>query len=291
MDEIFSADAFEAERARLRAMAYRMLGSLGEAEDAVQEAWLRLTRAGGEGIGNLAAWLTTVTARICLDMLRARRARREEQLQDPESDPAHAPQTAADPEEEALMAEAVGHAVLVVLDRLSPAERVAFVLHDVFDMPFEEIAPIVGRSHDATRQLASRGRRRVRGAPVPEGDIRTQRATVEAWLAATRAGDLERVLAILDPDVVLNVDAALMPNRLPDTVHGAAAVSRRALGYPARARASALAVIDGRPGVVTAPRGRLSGVLLLTIEAGRITAIEAVGDPARLAKLDITLPS
>jgi RNA polymerase sigma-70 factor (ECF subfamily) len=273
------ARQFEAERSHLRAVAYRMLGSLGEAEDAVQEAWLRLDRSGGAGVANLGGWLTTVVARVCLDMLRSRKARREEPLGPAVPEPVDP----ADPAREAELAESVGLALLVVLDALAPAERTAFVLHDMFDLPFEEIAPIVGRSPVAARQLASRARRRVRGQPADEDALERRRGVVEAFLAAARNNDLAGLIAVLDPDVVLRGDAAAAALGGHPETRGAAAVAAQFAGRAAAARP---ALIDGTLGIVVAPRGRLLLVLLPTIADGRIVRLEAVADPARLRTLD-----
>lgn len=277
------ARRFETDRARLRAIAYRMLGSRTDAEDAVQEAWLRLSRAGDAGVENLGGWLTTVVARVCLDMLRVRRARREESAD--EAVPRLA--AAADAEQEALLAESVGLAMLVVLDRLTPAERVAFVLHDMFDLPFEEIAGIVGRSVDASRQLASRARRRVRGATGdPEFDRDRQRQVVEAFLAASRRGDFDALLALLDPSVVARADAAAVAAGAAPEVHGAAEV---ATTFAGRARAARPALVDGLVGLAWAPGGRPRVVFDFTTENGRIVAIDLIADPARLGELELEL--
>ncbi|MGZ5929501.1 MAG: sigma-70 family RNA polymerase sigma factor [Rhizomicrobium sp.] len=275
------ADTFEANRAHLQAVAYRMLGSLAEAEDAVQEAWLRFNSAGSEGIENPAAWLTTVVARICLDMLRARKSRREESL-DADARPTRA---AADPEQEAMLAEAVGLALLVVLTRLDPAERIAFVLHDMFALPFEDIAPIVERSTDAARQLASRARRRVRGGELPAAELPKQRAVVDAFLAASRANDLGALIAVLDPDVVFRGDAVAIRMGGPPELRGASAVARVFAG---RAQAARVAMVDGAIGLVVAPRGRLLLVLKFSIAEGRVAAVEAIADHATLAGLELT---
>ena len=277
------ARRFETDRARLRAIAYRMLGSRTDAEDAVQEAWLRLSRAGDAGVENLGSWLTTVVARVCLDMLRVRRARREESAD--EAVPRLA--AAADAEQEALLAESVGLAMLVVLDRLTPAERVAFVLHDMFDLPFEEIAGIVGRSVDASRQLASRARRRVRGATGdPEADRDRQRQVVEAFLAASRRGDFDALLALLDPSVVARADAAAVAAGAAPEVRGAAEV---ATTFAGRARAARPALVDGLVGLAWAPGGRPRVVFDFTTENGRIVAIDLIADPARLGELELEL--
>ena len=277
------ARRFETDRARLRAIAYRMLGSRTDAEDAVQEAWLRLSRAGDANVENLGGWLTTVVARVCLDMLRVRRARREESAD--EAIPRLA--AAADAEQEALLAESVGLAMLVVLDRLTPAERVAFVLHDMFDLPFEEIAGIVGRSVDASRQLASRARRRVRGATGdPEADRDRQRQVVEAFLAASRRGDFDALLALLDPSVVARADAAAVAAGAAPEVRGAAEV---ATTFAGRARAARPALVDGLVGLAWAPGGRPRVVFDFTTENGRIVAIDLIADPVRLGELELEL--
>jgi RNA polymerase sigma factor (sigma-70 family) len=289
MDEHdFLAEQFEENRTHLRAVAYRMLGSLGEAEDAVQEAWLRLSRSDTSGIENLGGWLTTVVGRVCLDMLRSRRSRREEPLGARFPDPIVGRQGGIDPEHEALLADSIGLALLVVLETLSPAERLAFVLHDMFAVPFEEIAPIVGRSPAASRQLASRARRRVRGAAtVPDADLNRQREVVDAFLAAARGGDFDALVAVLDPDVVLRSDRGAVPAGASREVRGAPAVARRAAKE--RARAARPALVNGAVGVVVAPRGRLLMVLGFTIRGGKIVEIDAIADPARLRKLDLAV--
>jgi RNA polymerase sigma factor (sigma-70 family) len=289
MDEDdFLAERFEENRTHLRAVAYRMLGSLSEAEDAVQETWLRLSRSDTSGVENLGGWLTTVVARVCLDMLRSRKSRREESLGARVSGPMAVRAEGADPEQEALLSDSVGLALLVVLETLTPAERLAFVLHDMFSVPFDEIAPIVGRSPDAARQLASRARRRVRGADTSyELDLTRQREVVDAFLAAARDGDFDALVAVLDPDVVLRSDRAALPAGVPREVHGAPAVARRAL--VGRARAARPALVDGAVGVVVAPRGRLLMVLDFKIRDGKIVEIDAVADPERLNQLDLSL--
>jgi RNA polymerase sigma factor (sigma-70 family) len=289
MDEHdFLAEQFEENRTHLRAVAYRMLGSLGETEDAVQEAWLRLSRSDTSGIENLGGWLTTVVGRVCLDMLRSRRSRREEPLGARFPDPIVGRQGGIDPEHEALLADSVGLALLVVLETLSPAERLAFVLHDMFAVPFGEIAPIVGRSPAASRQLASRARRRVRGAAtVPDADLNRQREVVDAFLAAARGGDFDALVAVLDPDVVLRSDRGAVPAGASREVRGAPAVARRAAKE--RARAARPALVNGAVGVVVAPRGRLLMVLGFTIRGGKIVEIDAIADPARLRKLDLAV--
>lgn len=284
MDEQkFLAERFEANRPHLRRVAYRMLGSSAEAEDAVQEAWLRLSRSDTSGVDNLGGWLTTVTARICLDMLRSRKMRREEALDDPA--PAGKAPGGFEPELEAQLADSVGLAMLVVLQALTPAERVAFVLHDMFDISFDEIASVVGRTPEATRQLASRARRRVQGAPaVPEGELARQRSVVDAFLAASRDGDFEGLLTLLDPDVVLRADATAVA--LGDTAEtrGATPVAQF---FKGRAQLARTALVNGRVGVVVAPKGRLLLVLLPVVVGGRIIEIDVVADPARLAALEL----
>jgi RNA polymerase sigma factor (sigma-70 family) len=279
-----SAELFEANRAHLRAVAYRMLGSLAEADDAVQEAWLRLSNTGLEGVENPTGWLTTVVARICLDMLRQRKARREEPL---DAQPDRRPvRTVVDPEQEALLAEAIGLALMVVLTRLDPAERIAFVLHDMFALPFEDIAPIVERSTDAARQLASRARRRVQGGDLPAAELPKQRAVVDAFLAASRANDLAALIAVLDPDVVFRGDATAVRMGGPQELRGAEAVAR---AFAGRAQAARTALLDGALGLVVAPRGKLVLVLRLTITDGRIAGVEAVADRASLENLELTV--
>jgi RNA polymerase sigma factor (sigma-70 family) len=288
------AEQFEANRPHLRAVAYRMLGSLSEADDAVQESWLRLSRSGAGGVENLGGWLTTVVARVCLDMLRSRKSRHEESLDARIPDPIASREAGTDPEHEAMLADSVGLALLVVLETLAPAERLAFVLHDIFAVPFEEIAPIVERTPTAARQLASRARRRVHGAggrdgvaTVPDADLTRQREIVDAFLAAARGGDFDALLAVLDPDVVLRSDRAAIPSGASREIRGAAAVARRAtLGG---ARAAQPALVNGAVGVVVAPRGRLLMVLVFTISRGKIVEIDAVADPERLRQLDLAV--
>src|SRR5262249_39573812 len=264
------AERFEGNRNHLRAVAYRMLGSLSEAEDAVQEAWLRLSRSDVGRIENLGGWLTTVVARVCLDMLRSRKAQRVESLDARPSAPIPIRDTGIDPEDEAMLADSVGLALLVVLDTLTPAERLSFVLHDMFDLSFEEIASIVGRSPAAARQLASRARRRVQGVrTVPSTDLARQREVVEAFVAASRSGDFGALLAVLDPDVVLRADGSAAP---PDgrVIRGASEVAKGALAYSGRARLSQPALVNGAVGVVFAPRGRLFLVLDFKVVHGKI---------------------
>jgi RNA polymerase sigma factor (sigma-70 family) len=281
------AARFEASRPRLRAVAYRMLGSASEADDAVQEAWLHVSRSGADGVENLNGWLVTVVARVCLDMLRSRKSRREEPLA---SDLGAALTSEIGPESEALLADSVGLAMLIVLDKLEPAERVAFVLHDMFDLPFGQIAGITGRSPAAARQLASRARRRVRGTPSVTGaGLARQREVVEAFLAASRGGDFEALLAVLDPDVTLQADEAVTPPGVPRQARGAAIVARQGLAFSRRAQSARLALVNGTVGVILAPRGRLSIVLSLTIVDDKITAMDVVADPERLAGLDLAV--
>ncbi|MYS23363.1 sigma-70 family RNA polymerase sigma factor [Streptomyces sp. SID4948] len=275
---------------RLRAVAYRMLGSASEADDAVQEAWLRLSRADTSGVENLDAWLTTVVARVSLNMLRARATRREDPLPPQVAEPVAGRGEVGDPEQEALLADSVGLALLVVLDTLTPAERLAFVLHDLFAVPFDEIGPMVERSPTAARQLASRARRRVRGAsPLPAADAARQRRVVEAFLAASRGGDFEALVALLDPDVVLRADPASGPFRVPLVLRGAQSVVKGASASADRVRFTEPALIDGVVGLVTAPRGRLLLVLRFTVGDRGITAIDVIGDPERLSRFDIAV--
>ena len=281
------ASQFEEHRTRLRSVAYRMLGSASEADDAVQEAWLRVSRADTTGVENLEAWLKTVVARVCLNMLRSRRTRREDPLdgRTPEQ-----VMDGSDPEQEAVLADSVGLALLVVLDTLSPAERLAFVLHDMFDLPFDDIAPIVGKSPAAARQLASRARRRVKGADAaPDPDVTRQRRVVDAYLAATRSGNFEALVTLLDPDVVLRADPESGPIPEPIVIRGAQAVAKGAMASAERARFAEPALVDGAPGLVMALRGRLVLVLAFTFADGAITAIDVIGDRDRLDRLDIAV--
>jgi RNA polymerase sigma-70 factor (ECF subfamily) len=286
MDEKnFLAQQFEANRGRLRGVAYRMLGSLSEAEDAVQEAWLRLGRADAAGVDNLGGWLTTVVARICLDMLRSRKARREDALDSSGPEPVANDNIEAVLEQESQLADSVGLALLVVLQTLAPAERIAFVLHDMFDLPFDEIAPVVGRSPTAARQLASRARRRVQGkAAEPDADHDAQRRVVDAFLTAARGGDMQGLLAALDPDIVVRSDAAARKLGASPEVHGAERVARFYLGKAQEARP---ALVDGSVGIVVAPRGRLFLALKLTFANNRIAGIDVVADPAQLRNIDV----
>ncbi|GAJ93954.1 sigma-70 family RNA polymerase sigma factor [Agrobacterium rhizogenes] len=291
MDEKkWQAEKFEANRPHLRAVAYRMLGSRTEAEDAVQEAWLRLNRANTSEIDNLGGWLTTVTARICLDWLRSRKSRREEPLtiRVPEPVVSHEAGNGTDPEQEALLTDSVGLALLVVLEKLTPAERLAFVLHDMFDMAFDDIAPIVGRSTVATRQLASRARRRVQGVPVAaEADLSRQRHVVDAFFAASRNGDMTALLTALDPDVVFRADAVATRMGALAEIRGNSAVAETFRG---RAQGARLAVINGAVGAVVILGGQLRIALRITMaDDGRIIGIDAMADPEQLRKLEVLL--
>ena len=292
-DNDWLAGRFEEERPRLRAVAYRMLGSLAEADDAVQDTWLRLSRAGAGEVENLGGWLTTVLARVCLNMLRSRTTRREEPLDLRLPDPVISPEGDLQPEQEALLADSVGLALLVVLDTLSPAERLAFVLHDMFDLPFEEIAPMVGRSPAAARQLASRARRRVRGAelPAPDPDLARQRGVVDAFFQAARGGDFDALVALLDPDVVLRSDYGGRRPAAPLVTRGAAAVARQALlGALPGARLHP-ALVNGTAGVVIIVNGRPFAVLGFTVTKGRIAEIDAIADPDRVGRIAATVLS
>ncbi|WLR93552.1 sigma-70 family RNA polymerase sigma factor [Shinella zoogloeoides] len=277
-------DRFEAERGRLSAVAFRMLGSRAEAEDAVQEAWLRLERAGGDGIDNPAGWLTTVVGRICLDMLRARTKRREDPIDGEEGEAQHA-DPAAGADEQAALADSVGLALLVVLERLAPAERLAFVLHDMFDVPFEEIGRIVDRSPVAARQLASRARRRVQGLPeTPSADYHRRKGVVAAFLAASRDGDFAGLLAVLDPDVAFHADADAVRLGSLAEIHGAQAV---ATNFKGKATAAKLALIDGAFGLAVILGGQLRVVVRMEVEGERIVGIESIADPARIAAFEV----
>jgi RNA polymerase sigma factor (sigma-70 family) len=305
--QISLAEQFEPHRSHLRAVAYRMLGSLHEADDAVQEAWLRFNDRGGDGIDNLGGWLTTVVGRICLDLLRARKARPQEPLDVHLPDPVVSPESAAgtavagadvaagagdgiDPEHEALLADSVGLALLVVMDALSPAERLAFVLHDMFAVPFDEIAPIVGRSIDATKKLASRARRRVDGAdvPVPDTDITRQREVVDAFFAAARNGDFAALVSVLDPDVVLITDGGALRPDATMVVRGAESAARRAMTFAGPAAFAQPAVVNGIAGAVVAPQGRPFSIMAFTVRGEKIVAIHVLMDPERLGQLDLT---
>jgi RNA polymerase sigma factor (sigma-70 family) len=283
---------FEANRTHLRAVAYRILGSRTEADDAVQEAWLRLSRSDPGAIDNLGGWLTTVVARVCLDQLRARKSRREEPLEVGHADPLAVREDGVDPEHEAVLSDSVGLALLVVLDTLTPAERLAFVLHDMFDLPYDEIAPIVGRSPAAARQLASRARRRVQGPardPVSQStqpDPTRQREVVDAFLAASRGGDFDALLALLDPDVVVRADVVAVQIGAEAEVRGAAAVAGSFCG---RARGARPALVDGAAGAVWAPGGRPRVVFDFSVEYGKIVAITLLADPDRLSQLEVVI--
>jgi RNA polymerase sigma factor (sigma-70 family) len=288
----FLAEQFEAHRTHLRAVAYRMLGSVSEADDAVQESWLRLSRSDPDRIDNLGGWLTTVVGRVCLDMLRSRKSRREEPLGPHLPEPIVSSEDGVDPEHEALLADSVGLALLVVLETLSPPERLAFVLHDMFGVPFDEIAPLVERTPAAARQLASRARRQVRGT-VPEGDAdpAQQREVVDAFLAAARDGDFEGLVAVLDPDVVLRVDrgAMPMPRGASREVHGARAVAEQARSFASLAQFAKPALVNGAAGFVVARQGRPFSVAGFTIAGGKIVEIDLLADPERLRDLDLTV--
>jgi RNA polymerase sigma factor (sigma-70 family) len=281
------AERFDEQRRHLRAVAFRMLGSLTEADDAVQEAWLRLSRSGVTGVDNLQGWLTTVVARISLDALRSRQHRREEPYDAYAPEPAVARDDETDPEHEALLADSVGLALLVVLDTLAPPERLAFVLHDMFAVPFDEVAQIVGKSPEAARQLASRARRRVRGAPSPDRDLSRQRRVVRAFFAASRDGDFDALLALLDPDVELHADREL-PSGAPTDVRGAHAVAARALHFSGLAGTARPALVNGSAGAVLAPHGRPFAVMGFTVRDDKIAQIDVVADPARLNRIDLS---
>jgi RNA polymerase sigma factor (sigma-70 family) len=281
------AQRFEENRTRLRAVAYRMPGSRHEAEDAVQEAWLRLSRSDSTGIGNLGGWLTTVVGRVCLDMLRSRKARREDPADIDGPGGITLPDDAANPERDANIADSVGLALLVVLETLAPAERVAFVLHDMFDLPFDEIASIVGRTPDAARQLASRARRRVQGtSTATDADRERKREVVDAFLAAARGGDFNALLAVLDPDVVVRADSAAIKLGAAAEIRGAAAVAER---FVTRARAAQPAIVGGAPGVVWAPGGTPRVAFNFTVADGRIAGIDLIGDPEHIRQLDVVI--
>jgi RNA polymerase sigma factor (sigma-70 family) len=282
-------ERFEEHRGSLRAVAYRMLGSVSEADDAVQDAWLRVSRADTSRVENLGGWLTTVVARVCLNMLRSRERRREEPLDVHVPDPIISHESGVDPEHEALLADSVGLALLVVLETLTPAERLAFVLHDMFAVPFEEIAPMIERSPAAARQLASRARRRVQGqAPTPDPDLTRQREVVNAFFAAARDGDFDALVAVLDPDVVLRSDGGLARPRLTFVLHGARAVAGQAFTSGRLSPFVRPALINGAAGVVVAAQGRPLFVMAFTVAQGKILAIDVLSDPERLHKLDLT---
>ena len=283
-------EGFEEHRTHLRTVAYRMLGSVSEADDAVQEAWLRLSRTDTSGVENMGGWLTTVVGRVCLNMLRSRQARREQPLDVHVPEPLVSREDGLDPEHEALLADSVGLALLVVLDTLAPAERLAFVLHDMFAVPFDEIAPMVGRSPTAARQLASRARRRVQGeAPAPDPDLARQREVVDAFFAAARGGDFDALVAVLDPDVVLRSDGGTARPSATVVAHGARTVAERAMTFARLSPFVRPALINGAAGVVVAPRGRPVSIMAFTVRGGKIVAIDALADPTRLRQLDLTV--
>jgi RNA polymerase sigma-70 factor, ECF subfamily len=283
------AEGFERNRTRLRAVAYRMLGSFAEADDAVQEAWLRLSRSDASGVDNLAGWLTTIVARVCLNVLRSRHTRREELMGVHVPDPVVSRADGTSPEDEALLADSVGLALQVVLETLAPAERLAFVLHDMFDLPFDEIAPMVGRSPATARQLASRARRRVRGADArtPDPDLARQRAVVDAFFAAAHHGDLDALVAVLDPDVVLRSDGGTAQPEASGVLHGAAAVAGRALMVAQPSALKRPALVNGAAGVVITLGGQPVAVMGFTVSRGKIAEIDVIIDPERLLRLGL----
>ena len=288
VDDEWLAERFEEQRPHLRAVAYRMLGSLTEADDAVQEAWFRLSRSDTGAIENLAGWLTTVVARVALNMLRARKAKREEPMEGRVPDPIVSPQEGTDPEHEALLADSVGLALLVVLETLAPAERVAFVLHDMFAVPFDEIASITGRSPAAARQLASRARRRVQAqAPVPDPDPARQRSVVDAFFAAARRGDFDALVAVLDPDIVLREDGGTQRPDVSAVIRGASAVAGRALTFSRLSPYVRPILVNGAAGVVVAPGGRPFAVMAFTVTDGKIVEIDVLADPERLSEIEL----
>ena len=285
------ADKFEENRSHLRAVAYRMLGSLNEADDAVQEAWLRLSRTHADEIENLGGWLTTVVSRVCLDMLRSRSSRKEEAFDAQPAEPIAIREGQRDPEQETLLADSISTALLIVLDRLDPAERLAFVLHDMFAVTFDEIASILGRSPEAARQLASRARRRVQGAPsVPKASLTEQRRVVDAFLAALRAGDFEGLVAVLDPDVVVRIDEAAARPGAPREIHGAQNWAKGAIAFSRQfAGAVQPMLVNGEVGLVLAPSGRMVRVLRFSFANGKIATADIVADPARLHEFDLAV--
>jgi RNA polymerase sigma-70 factor (ECF subfamily) len=286
-DNEWLVNRFEEQRPHLRSVAYRMLGSLSEADDAVQDTWLRVSRADPSEVENLEGWLTTIVARVCLNVLRARNVRREESLDGHIPDPLISPDPVSQPEEEALLADSVSLALLVVLDTLSPAERLTFVLHDMFQLPFDQIAPMVGRSPQAARQLASRARRRVKGAaiPDPDPDLARQREVVDAFFQAARAGDFDALLAVLDPDVTLRSDFGARRPGAPKVLHGAASVANQALIGALRGAQLHPALINGRAGVVITVHGRPFAVMGFTVAQGKIVEIDAIADPERVGNI------
>lgn len=285
------AEKFEENRGHLRAVAYRMLGSLNEADDAVQEAWLRLSRSDANEIENLGGWLTTVVSRVCLDVLRSRSTRREEALDAQVTEPVANIERQRDPEQETLMADSIGAALLIVLDRLDPAERLAFVLHDMFAVSFDEIASILGRSSEASRQLASRARRRVQGSPaIPKASLAEQRQVVDAFLTALRTGDFEGLVAVLDPDVVVKLDEAAGRPGTPREIHGARNWAKGAVAFSRNLEGAVEPMlVNGEVGLVWAPQGRVFRVLRLSIHDGKIATVDIVADPSRLAEFEITV--
>ena len=288
-DADWLAQQFEQYRPHLRAVSYRMLGSHAEAEDAVQDAWLRVSRSGADGVENLGGWLTTIVARVCLNMLRSRNIRREQPVDVHLPDPVISRADGPDPEQEAILADAVGLALQVVLDTLTPAERLAFVLHDMFDLPFDEIAPMLGRSPAAARQLASRARRRVQGAevPAPDPDVAAQRAVVDAFFAAARAGDLDGLVAVLDPDVVLRSDGGAARPDASAVLRGVTAVAGRAVLFTRPGAVVWPALVNGAAGVVVTVEGRPVSVMGFTVSNGKIVEIHSLLDPERLRRLDL----
>ena len=289
-DNEWLGERFEVHRDHLRAVAYRILGSLSESDDAVQEAWLRLDRSDIHGIENLRGWLTVVVARVCLDMLRSRKARRENPLETDVHGPILSHQDEINPEQEALLADSVGLALLVVLDTLDPGERLAFVLHDMFAVPFDEIASIVGRSPVAARQLASRARRRLQGeAAIPDADLARQREVVDAFLAASRGGDFDALLRVLDPEVVVRADRAAARADTPQEVRGATAVAKQALSYAQLARFAQPALVNQAVGIIVAPNGHLFAVMIFKFKYDKIVTIDVLADRTRLSQLDLAV--
>jgi RNA polymerase sigma factor (sigma-70 family) len=283
------AEEFEANRSRLEAVAYRMLGSRTEADDAVQDTWLRLSRSDAAEITNLGGWLTTVVSRLCLDMLRSRRTRREEPLDTYVPDPIVSRADRLDPEHQALVADSVSLALLVVLETLDPAERLALVLHDMFAVPFDEISQIVGRSPEATRQLASRARRMVRGTTAaPESDVARQRAVVDAFFAAARGGDLDALVSLLDPDVVLRSDGGVRLPAVSAVVHGAHAVAGRAIMFSRPDAIVRPAIVNGAAGVVVMVNGKPFSIMSFSTVDGKVAAIDVLADPERVSRIDLT---
>ena len=281
------AEQFDGHRTHMRAVAYRMLGSLSEADDAVQEAWLRLSRSDSSRVENLGGWLTTVVGRVCLDMLRSRTARREQPLDTHMPDPIVSREDRTDPEHEARLGDSVGLALLVVLDTLAPAERLAFVLHDMFAVPFDDIAPMLGRTANSAAQLASRARRRVQGAAAPDTDLARQREVVDAFFAAAREGDFDALVAVLDPDIVLRSDGGVLRPSASQVVRGAAAVAAQAMTYVRLSPFVRPALVNGVAGVVVAPGGRPFSVMAFVVRNGKIVEIDGLADPERLQALDL----